>query len=91
LIDGEREHSKHQVTEHLGVAAHTHMAPTELILEARIDALGGAACDLRTRQEAAMGQPSFELLIACILKGDVDLVSNLVTNDLAYANVTGLA
>jgi hypothetical protein len=33
LIDGQRHDAEHQVTEHLGVAAHTHMAPAEFILE----------------------------------------------------------
>ena len=28
LIDGEGQHAKHQVTEHLGCPAHTHVHPT---------------------------------------------------------------
>jgi hypothetical protein len=39
LIDGQREDSEHQIAEHLGVAAHPHRAPAEIILEAAIDAL----------------------------------------------------
>jgi hypothetical protein len=32
LIDGEREDAEHQVAEHLGVAAHPHVAPAEVTL-----------------------------------------------------------
>ena len=43
VIDGQREDAEHQVTEHLGVAAHPYIARTEIILEAAINALSGAA------------------------------------------------
>jgi hypothetical protein len=43
VIDGQREDAEHQVAEHLGVPAHPHISPAEIILEAAIDPLGGAA------------------------------------------------
>jgi hypothetical protein len=43
MIDGQRENPEHQVTEHLGVAAHPYIARTEIILHAAINALSGAA------------------------------------------------
>ena len=43
MIDGQCEDAEHQMAEYLGVAAHPHIAPAEIILEAAIDPLGGAA------------------------------------------------
>jgi predicted acetyltransferase len=39
LIDGQRHDAEHQVTEHLGVAANSHIAPAELILKTSIDSM----------------------------------------------------
>src|SRR5262249_27932174 len=43
LIDGQREDTEHQMAENLGVAAHPHIAPPAIILEAAIDSLGSPA------------------------------------------------
>jgi hypothetical protein len=43
LINRQCKDAEHQVAEHLGVTAHPHIARTEIILDAAIDPLGGAA------------------------------------------------
>ena len=43
LINRERHNPEHQMTQHLGMAAHAHAATSEFILEATIDALDGRA------------------------------------------------
>ena len=68
MIDGQREDAEHQVTEHLGVAAHSYIARTEIILEAAINALSGAALksthfplDILGKQSVSGVQVSFLL------------------------------
>ena len=43
LINRERHHPEHQMTQHLGMAAHAHAAPPEFILETAIDTLDARA------------------------------------------------
>jgi hypothetical protein len=43
LVDGEREDAEHEVAHDLGMPAHAHEAAAELVLEARVGALGGGA------------------------------------------------